>query len=181
MGAGKISKAAHCHVYLIRAETGQVKIGRSVNPRRRISGIQTGSPVRVSLAHSWKLKTAEAVAFERVLHRLLRWARTSGEWHKLDHDLIRAVGDRWLADDHEGADFLVKLLKDEQELHDEWDRLAHLAASRSLNWDKVARREAREDADEAYSDLMDVVDERIALGVMTEAERALERCRARVA
>jgi hypothetical protein len=174
MATGRIAASRFCSVYLIRAATGQVKIGRSAKPERRIAGIQTGSPVRVELVHAWKMKTAEAVAVERALHRLFKWARVSGEWHAIDYEIVRGVGDVFLAGDVKRAEQLSVAALTEDRCAKEWKRLSKEAREPGLRFRPDDRAEAIEDAGIAYDILLKANDERRALGVSTEAELALD-------
>ncbi len=154
MPRGVSSKTArHCHVYLVQAADA-VKIGRSSRLQTRVAEIQVGSAVRVTLAHSWKLKKAEAPAFEGALHKLFRWARSSGEWHKVSVEQIKCVGDMHLAGDADGAAALSSAMREEAAL---W--VAREAAGErieALRWrpandpDKLAAYDARDEAHERW-------------------------------
>lgn len=71
-------------VYLIGAEGGYFKIGRSKNAKRRFQQITIGLPFRFELLHV--IDAANAVAFERELHERYAEKRCAGEWFKLDEE-----------------------------------------------------------------------------------------------
>lgn len=80
-------------VYLVSTgEDGPVKVGVSDNPESRLSGLQSGNPVKLHIAAKWKMPSRQA-AFdvERAvlddcgLHRLI------GEWIDGPEDGIRAL------------------------------------------------------------------------------------------
>lgn len=63
-------------VYLIQDKSGRVKIGVSVNPKKRLAQLQTSHSDILTL-----LATCPGgEALERELHGRYFWARTSGEW-----------------------------------------------------------------------------------------------------
>jgi Meiotically up-regulated gene 113 len=60
-----------------------VKIGLTCNLKRRISGIQTGCPLRI--AHAFAIPSQyweEARGLEKLLHMLLRSERLRAEWYE---------------------------------------------------------------------------------------------------
>lgn len=62
---------------------GLIKIGFSINPEKRISGIQVGCPFRVSL-----LKVFDGtMKQEKKLHKKYRRYNTNGEWFKYEGEL----------------------------------------------------------------------------------------------
>lgn len=68
------------NVYVIVAECEPplVKVGISDNAEFRLSLLRTGSPYRLTVAHSVAVEKARAV--ERLVHHNLSEHRTSGEW-----------------------------------------------------------------------------------------------------
>lgn len=79
-------------VYLLRADNGLFKIGRSVVPESRAAELQTASPVAISLIHV--ISTSDCVELERLLHVHFSGRRVRGEWFELspgDVELIRQV------------------------------------------------------------------------------------------
>lgn len=81
------------HLYLIQmAVTGAIKVGRSNDPSRRLSQLQTGCPYRCRLIFAWR----GAGRREHAVHDQMSAYRTagfSGEWFdvqalgELPHDL----------------------------------------------------------------------------------------------
>lgn len=82
-----------CHLYLVSADAtvsgGEdwrglndiFKVGITNDPAKRLPGIQTGCPFRVSLVKSWVLPDREtARLIEDRFHRQNAKWRTSGEW-----------------------------------------------------------------------------------------------------
>lgn len=70
------------YVYLIRnEETGNYKIGVSVNPRKRIKQLQTGSGEELQLIESFRSRYPRRI--ENALHQKYRHLRRSGEWFYL--------------------------------------------------------------------------------------------------
>lgn len=104
------TRARKSHVYLIEADTNVVKIGRAADPKRRRSELQVGAAGPLALLHSWKMKNAEAAALERDLLRRFRYARTSGEWHKVQPEDVMAVGAYLVAGEVSAADALCAAL-----------------------------------------------------------------------
>ena len=67
-------------VYLIQAgENGPIKIGRAVDPERRLRGLQCAHYETLTLRRVWPGDWAEEVA----LHRAFADFRIRGEWHRL--------------------------------------------------------------------------------------------------
>lgn len=60
--------------YLVRADNGMVKIGVSITPKKRLTFLQNGSPVKLEL---------EAILLgdreREIHHKLVKW-RSHGEW-----------------------------------------------------------------------------------------------------
>jgi predicted GIY-YIG superfamily endonuclease len=78
------------YVYLIEAENGLVKIGRTEDVERRLSSINSASPICVTLLHSEFVK--DAVEMERVLHDRFQSKRMRGEWFRLsESDVDEAI------------------------------------------------------------------------------------------
>lgn len=73
-------------LYFIQARTtGRIKIGRSVNPKRRLRALQTGNANELKL-----IASLEGLGWrERDLHETLREWRVSGEW--FDYDCVGSI------------------------------------------------------------------------------------------
>jgi hypothetical protein len=70
------------YVYLIRmGRTQFYKIGKSNDPRGRLTSLQTGSPQKLTLIHTFRADNASAA--EEALHRVFHQQRNAGEWFKL--------------------------------------------------------------------------------------------------
>ena len=84
-------------VYFVRAEgTPFVKIGKSSNMRRRLAGIQTGCPHKVTVERWIDVAglyqgRREDIDIERSLHSRLRLYRHIGEWFRLSRRMVDAA------------------------------------------------------------------------------------------
>lgn len=69
------------YLYFIQSkETGHIKIGRSVNPEKRIKALQTGSHRQLRLIASFQ----DMGWREPELHEYLKKWRVSGEWFDVE-------------------------------------------------------------------------------------------------
>lgn len=66
-------------IYVIEGEGGKHKIGISSDPIRRISELQTGSPVALKFSFI-AVSSHPVIEIETLAHNLLTNYRTSGEW-----------------------------------------------------------------------------------------------------
>lgn len=73
------SKTTLSFIYVIEGEGGKHKIGISSDPIRRISELQTGSPVALKFSFI-AVSSHPAAEIESIVHNLLMNYRTSGEW-----------------------------------------------------------------------------------------------------
>lgn len=73
-------------VYVIQHELGLYKIGISQNPKKRLSGLQTGSPFKLSLVQTEN--PVDAGRVEKYLHDKLSRYHFRGEWFDLPDDLL---------------------------------------------------------------------------------------------
>ena len=69
-------KADHSLVYFIGSRAGPIKIGMAADPGRRLSGLQTSSPVDLHLL----AVTVGGVAAEKAYHSRFRKHHIRGEW-----------------------------------------------------------------------------------------------------
>jgi len=77
-------------VYFVRAETlGLIKIGSAVNPDRRLTGLQCGSPDRLQLVAY--VGTDDIIAGERAMHRRFNHHREHHEWFRPGADLLAYI------------------------------------------------------------------------------------------
>jgi len=102
LSAGPEKRAPH-FVYVICADSGPVKIGIAADPRKRLSGVQTGHPQRLVL--HFAAEVADAATARRVeahCHAQLAACRLSGEWFDCDPDtaadLVKSTSAQWRQD-----------------------------------------------------------------------------------
>jgi T5orf172 domain len=120
---GKRSGALPDHLYIVgeSEESSCVKIGRSVNPKARLGGIQTGYPRRLQLLHVEQ----DAGHLEPHVHDLLVAWRTVGEWFDFQEaggaDRGRRAVDAVKALREIGAAFQVDIIVRQKSLHT-WQR-----------------------------------------------------------
>ena len=73
------------HVYAVKHPSGAVKIGRSINPDKRIRSIETQGGF--SAERTWiSQPVSDADLVERTIHELLSDKRGIGEWFDVDFD-----------------------------------------------------------------------------------------------
>jgi len=87
------SKTRAGYVYLILADSGHYKIGRSVNPDDRMKTFQLTLPFEVEFEHI--VQCDDMVMLERELHQRFDHQRVNGEWFDLspdDVDYIKSLG-----------------------------------------------------------------------------------------
>lgn len=95
-------------VYVLKSNAGYVKIGVSRAPKRRMSGIQSGVPIRLELFFQLKPEGKTAFEVEREAMRLLAARRVSGEWFDC-HPLIAKAAVEVAATGDERAGLLLRL------------------------------------------------------------------------
>jgi hypothetical protein len=78
-GPGKVDGA---FLYAITDPRGQVKIGVTKNPRRRLDELQVGSPYQLRFLQIWATP-GEGYDVELEAHVLLERFKTRGEWFKV--------------------------------------------------------------------------------------------------
>lgn len=84
-------QATSPHVYVVSAPSvSVVKIGIAYNPKKRLSGLQSSSPVRLKLEGSWDAKTRSREV-ERACHELLWQHHSHGEWFRCDPERASRV------------------------------------------------------------------------------------------
>jgi hypothetical protein len=82
------------HVYVIFAETGRCKIGRTNNLNARLNQLATASPVLFKLLHAFQSSDTEKA--ERFLHDKFKDKRNHREWFNLDksdRQYLQSIGD----------------------------------------------------------------------------------------
>lgn len=76
-------------VYFIRASSGPIKIGSSLDPRARLRALQIGSPVRLRLMAVVPCSPAQVQEME--LHRRFGALRSHGEWFRPGRTLLAYI------------------------------------------------------------------------------------------
>lgn len=68
-------------LYIIQSDvSGNIKIGRSKDPQKRLKQLQTGNPNKLKLIAEFKGEGWK----EKILHDRLAFYRLEGEWFKYD-------------------------------------------------------------------------------------------------
>lgn len=76
------------YLYIIQSDlTGMIKIGRSINPVKRLKQLQTGNPNKLKLIASFKNQGWK----EKHLHEKLSRFRLEGEW--FDYNCVGSLPD----------------------------------------------------------------------------------------
>lgn len=134
----------HCHIYFIGPDNPKViKVGISVNPYKRLTGIQTGCWAPVRIMDSFWLDTVhQARKLEKEIHQRLssNGLHAAGEWFKVSAN--EAVEEAAIA----SMDLGLKLNKhfpSEQIRNDVWD-LAHQLFFRTEAHEKCTEEEIEE-------------------------------------
>jgi len=81
-------------VYLIRAENGYYKIGRTKDLETRLKALTKNSPFKLEVVHT--IAVDDTVIFERELHETFSAKRREGEWFLLedsDIEIIKSLGE----------------------------------------------------------------------------------------
>lgn len=75
-------------VYLVRDESGMIKIGFSKNVSQRLANLNTGSAQKIELITAFPVSSAKA---EKALHRFFETKRRKLEWFQLSDDEINSI------------------------------------------------------------------------------------------
>jgi hypothetical protein len=78
-----VSQERRGYVYLVRAHTGEYKIGRSRDVSARLRSLATSAPIAFELIH--KIPADDCGLAERLLHARCSEKRIRREWFQLDH------------------------------------------------------------------------------------------------
>jgi len=71
-------------IYLLKSEeNGYYKIGKSVNPDKRIKTLQTGNPEKIDLIFKVKILNKFSNRIESALHSQYSYLNKNGEWFDL--------------------------------------------------------------------------------------------------
>lgn len=73
-------------VYIIKIQTGEFKIGKSINVEKRIKEIDTSTPHELELVHA--IISDNANNAEKLLHKKYEKSRIKGEWFNLSSNDI---------------------------------------------------------------------------------------------
>jgi hypothetical protein len=84
-GIGDIAKDDSGYVYLFKCGDSWYKIGSSKQPDKRLSQVQTGNPMRVSLIH--QVFTSDCAKLEKSFHNYYSQYRVEGEWFECSTDI----------------------------------------------------------------------------------------------
>lgn len=101
------------YVYVIASAVGVTKIGVANSPKFRLAGMQSGSPVPLSLFNSIKVPHLLAQQVEARCHKKLAEFHSHGEWFKVSPDIAwKCVQEcsrstmKWAADRRDYEDWL---------------------------------------------------------------------------
>jgi len=76
-------------VYLIKAPTGEYKIGMTKNPRDRLGTFEVKLPFKVDFVHI--IKCQDRYNAEKRLHAQYAHKRLNGEWFRLNDQDVEAI------------------------------------------------------------------------------------------
>lgn len=80
------------HIYIITSDPRTLKVGIAADPKRRLRGLQTGSPVKLALYATFPVADdALAFAIEAAVHRRLAAFALQGKWFAVDPAEVVAV------------------------------------------------------------------------------------------
>lgn len=69
-------------VYLIKSKDGTYKIGKSKNPKKRLSQLQTANSNELELIEVFKSTNFNKI--EKILHDRFKFCKLNGEWFNLN-------------------------------------------------------------------------------------------------
>lgn len=73
------------YVYFIKGQRGNIKIGVSQNPQKRLEALQTGHSAKLKIIEQFPFESRmQAYDTEAQLHRRYKRHRVRGEWFKYD-------------------------------------------------------------------------------------------------
>jgi hypothetical protein len=79
------------YIYILKAENGLYKIGKSKNPGSRINSIRTSSPVKLEVYKVFL--SSEYNRQEKHLHRMFANLRELGEWFRLTDEELETINE----------------------------------------------------------------------------------------
>lgn len=77
------------YIYILLAENGLRKIGRTYDPEVRLKSAFTMSPIDIHIENIYKVKSP--ITTEKNLHRLFNSKRVRGEWFELDEYDVKSI------------------------------------------------------------------------------------------
>lgn len=100
---GEFGAYHYSHIYAVQpAHGGLIKFGQALNVKSRLSGLQTGSPVKLKLLGSvWVPELVEAE-----VHDYLKDHRSHGEWFFDNPDVVKVAS---LIRDGKAKDLMIEL------------------------------------------------------------------------
>jgi len=82
------------YIYFIQSEGGRIKIGQSADPFRRLSDINTHSPVELQLLVTIQVPSMNE--FEKLFHEYFAAKRVKGEWFDIEpRDVYELINKFW--------------------------------------------------------------------------------------
>jgi len=72
-------------IYLLKSEdNGYYKIGKTINPEKRIKSLQTGNPEKIIIISKVNVESRFSSKIETAMHSQYSYAHKNGEWFDLD-------------------------------------------------------------------------------------------------
>ncbi len=106
---GRYTRREDYFVYFIfEKATGLTKIGRSIDPHKRVAALERDRGASLVVYHTISLPPADACWLERALHDTLKEHCVGGEWFKLPKSLLTAIRKIHRGNLH----FLIRFLED---------------------------------------------------------------------
>lgn len=77
------------YIYIIWSESGMVKVGKSDDPKKRLSSIKNGHPFSCKITHTFPIANDDPYIIERKCHEALsKTFQKVREWYKASVDDI---------------------------------------------------------------------------------------------
>lgn len=132
------------YVYLVATARGRpVKVGFTIDPKGRLSGIRNGSHEKLEMVHKWRVARGDARPLEKAMHKLFAFCRQRGEWFDIAWLDLKAVGDVLIGGDPVRAQALADILEDCAERAADYGRLLTRSDNTAMDMaDDLMRREA---------------------------------------
>jgi len=90
------------HVYVVEGALNVCKIGKTIDIRARISALQTGHPIKLTLHLALPMPKSFARQVERETHKALHTSRQTGEWFTVSPSVaiatVKTVASRFVPD-----------------------------------------------------------------------------------